>query len=79
MASFKQGSLKLATKVKATVVPVTIRNSFKVFEETGRIQKGQTVDFIVHEPIDTSLLDRKELSELSDRVEEIVRKGLEME
>lgn len=79
MASFKQGSLKLATKVKATVVPVTIRNSFKVFEETGRIQKGQRVDFIVHEPIDTSLLDRKELSELSDRVEEIVRKGLEME
>ena len=77
MAAFKQGSLKLATKVKATVVPVTIRNSFKVFEETGRIQKGQTIDFIVHEPIETSSMDRKELNELSDRVEEIVRKGLE--
>lgn len=77
MASFKPGSLKLATKAKATIVPVTIRNSFTVYEETGKIKKGRTIDFIAHEPIDTAALDRKELAELSDKIEAIIRSGLE--
>jgi hypothetical protein len=47
-----------------------------MFEETGVVKKGTKLDFIVHEPIDTSKLDRKELAELGERVEEIVRSGL---
>ena len=77
MSSFKHGSLKLATKAKATIVPITIKNSFKLYEETGRIRKGVTIDFIAHEPIDTSVMDRKELGELSDRIEKIIRGSLE--
>ncbi|MBR6528537.1 MAG: 1-acyl-sn-glycerol-3-phosphate acyltransferase [Firmicutes bacterium] len=76
MADFKPGALKLATKAKAVVVPVTIKDSYKMFEETGVVKKGTKLDFIVHEPIDTSKLDRKELAELGERVEEIVRSGL---
>ena len=76
MTEFKHGSLKLATKAKALIVPVTIRGTYKVFEQTGVITKGQKVDFIVHEPIDTSKLDRKEQSELAARLEQIVRSGL---
>ena len=76
MGEFKPGSLKLATKAKALIVPVTIRGTYKVFEQTGVITKGQKVDFIVHEPIDTSKLDRKEQSELAARLEQIVRSGL---
>lgn len=76
MASFKPGALKLATKAKAVIVPVTLRDTYKLFEETGVISKGRKIDFVVHEPIDTSKLDRKELAELGERVEEIVRSAL---
>lgn len=76
MAKFKPGALKLATKAKAVIVPVTIRNSYKVFEETGTATKNVKMDFIVHEPIDTSMLDRKELAVLSDRIEEIIRSAI---
>lgn len=76
MADFKPGALKLATKAKAVIVPVTLRDTYKLFEETGVIKKGRKIDFIVHEPIDTSKLDRKELAELGERVEKIVRSAL---
>ncbi len=79
MADFKPGALKLATKAKAVVVPVTLRNSYKVFEETGKAAKNVKMDFIVHEPIDTAKLDRKELASLGQRVEDIVRSGLEQD
>ena len=58
-------------------MPITIKNSFKLYEETGKIRKGVTIDFIAHEPIDTSVMDRKELGELSDRIEKIIRGSLE--
>ena len=77
MAPFKHGSLKLATKARSTIVPVTIQNSYKVYEETGRIKKGMTVDFTVHQPIDTAGMDRKELNDLPDRIEDIIRGGLD--
>ena len=76
MADFKPGALKLATKAKAVIVPVTLRDTYKLFEETGIVKKNRKIDFVVHEPIDTSKLDRKELAELGERVENIVRSGL---
>ncbi|MBR5516842.1 MAG: 1-acyl-sn-glycerol-3-phosphate acyltransferase [Firmicutes bacterium] len=76
MADFKPGALKLATKAKAVVVPVTIRDTYKLFEETGTVKKNRKIDFVVHQPIDTSKLDRKELAELGDTVEAIVRSAL---
>ena len=76
MADFKPGALKLATKAKAVIVPVTLRDTYKLFEETGTVKKNRKIDFVVHEPIDTSKLDRKELAELGERVESIVRSGL---
>ena len=76
MSDFKPGALKLATKAKAVVVPVTIRDTYKLFEEKGVVQKGRSIDFVVHEPIDTGKLDRKELAQLGETVEAIVRSGL---
>ena len=76
MAHFKPGALKLATKAKAVVVPVTIRETYKLFEEKGVIQKNKKIDFVVHKPIDTSTLDRKELASLGETVENIVASGL---
>ncbi len=76
MAAFKPGALKLATKAKAVVVPVTLRNTYKVFEEKGKAAKNISIDFVVHEPIDTASLDRKELAALGQTVEDIIRAGL---
>lgn len=76
MADFKPGSLKLATKAKAVIVPVTINKSYTVFEEKGKVTKNQTVDIKFHEHIDTSKLDRKEQAVLGEKLEETIRESL---
>ncbi|MCI8609954.1 MAG: 1-acyl-sn-glycerol-3-phosphate acyltransferase [Firmicutes bacterium] len=76
MAEFKPGSLKLATKARVPIIPITIDGSYHVFEERGAMTKGQTVDFMVHPAIDTASLDRKQLGDLPEQVEETIRQGL---
>ena len=75
MASFKRGSLRLATKPKVPVVPVTIDGTYKCYEESG-VLKGAKVRYIIHSPVETDGLDRKEAAELAERTEEIVRSRL---
>lgn len=74
---FKRGSLRLATKAEVPVVPVSLSGSWKVFEEKGYIQKGVTVKFCVHPPIETKGLSKKEGNELAEKVEAIVKEKLE--
>ncbi|MBR5229894.1 MAG: 1-acyl-sn-glycerol-3-phosphate acyltransferase [Firmicutes bacterium] len=76
MSDFKPGSLKLATKAKVPIVPVTINGTYRMYEETGIMTKGVHIDFVVHEPIDTAGLSRSELAELPERVETAIRTGL---
>ncbi len=76
MLEFKPGSLKLAVKAKVPIVPVTLKNSFKTFEEHGRI-KGAEVLITFHEPIDVNTLPREELSVLHTTVRNIINKPLE--
>lgn len=75
MAQFKKGSLKLATKPGVPVVPITIDGTYKVFEEKGVISPAK-VRFIVHPPIETKGMERKEANNLAETVEEIVRSRL---
>jgi len=77
MADFKPGSLKLATKAKVPVIPVTVNGTYHMFEETGTMTKGTHIDFMVHKPINTADLSRAELAALPEKVEAIVRSGLE--
>lgn len=76
MGEFKAGSFKLATKAKVPVVPVTIDGSYHMFEDRDIITSGAEVNMIIHPPIETADLDRKEASELHTRVENIIREGL---
>jgi 1-acyl-sn-glycerol-3-phosphate acyltransferase len=65
MGHFKPGSLKLAFRSHAVIVPLTIKNSYKVFEERGRIRPAD-VFLYIHPPLKTEGLsdqDQKELSE----------------
>ena len=76
MGEFKPGSLKLATKAKTVVVPLTINGSYKMYEEPGQITKNVTIEITVHKPVDTSQMDRKELAGLSEVLEETIKNAL---
>ena len=77
MAHFKSGSFKLATKAKVPILPITLNNSYKTFEEKGKFTGGVHMDVIIHPPIETKDLSRKEISELHGQVENIIRDSLE--
>ena len=76
MGEFKPGSLKLATKAKTVVVPLTINGSYKMYAEPGQITKNVTIEITVHKPVDTSQMDRKELAGLSEVLEETIKNAL---
>ena len=75
MGEFKKGAMKLATKPKVPIIPVSINDSWKCFEEEGRM-KGADIGIIVHPAIETKDLSKEEEKHLSDRVEEIIRSGV---
>lgn len=76
MKKIKPGSFKLATKALVPLIPVTINGSYKLYEETGYLTKGQTIDFVIHKPIDTAKLNRNQLKELPIDVENIIKNCL---
>ena len=76
LGEFHAGSFKLATKAKVPIVPVTINGTYKLYEETGVVQKHQSFDVTFHDPIDVAAMDRKEYAELPSKVREIIRSAL---
>ncbi|THB77187.1 MAG: 1-acyl-sn-glycerol-3-phosphate acyltransferase [Desulfobulbaceae bacterium] len=70
---FRPGSLKLATRSEAVIVPVTISGSYKLKELHKKFHPGQ-VDVTIHQPItpeDYQDLNSKDLSKrLSDTITE---------
>jgi 1-acyl-sn-glycerol-3-phosphate acyltransferase len=75
MASFKKGSLKLATMSGAMIVPMTISGTYHVYEEHNRIIPAD-VYLTIHPPIHTDNLTEEEKDGLSDRVEQIIKQAL---
>ncbi len=69
---FKAGSLKLATKARCPVLPVTISGTYRLYEETGNIRENQSFRVVIHPVMETAGLSRKELAELPKKVEEII-------
>ena len=75
MGEFKKGSLRVATKSGVPVIPITINGTWRIFEEKGYPQKAN-IDITIHKVIETKNLSKIEMSELSGKVEEIIRGGL---
>ncbi|SHF10819.1 lysophospholipid acyltransferase family protein [Clostridium fallax] len=72
---FKKGSLKLATKAKVPIVPVTIDGAYKAFEIDGKFKKANiTITF--SKPIFTENLSREEEIELPKIIENTIRTNL---
>ena len=75
MGPFKSGSLKLAVRAGATIVPVTLNDSFRIYEEAGRVRKAN-VKLIIHKPVDVTKEENKDSKALSDRLWAIINGGL---
>jgi len=74
MGEFKKGALKLATKAKVAVVPVSISGSYKLFDAP---QRDKRVKVIIHAPMETENLTKQEERCLSDRVFQVIKAGLQ--
>lgn len=76
MSDFKKGSLRLATKAKVPIVPITIQGSYKIMEANGGLIKPAEVSITISEPIYTDQLTKEEENGLSDRVYDIIQSHL---
>jgi 1-acyl-sn-glycerol-3-phosphate acyltransferase len=71
VGEFKPGSLKLATRAGAIIVPVTLVNTGSLFEKTGRF-KAETIRVIIHKPIPTESLSPEEKRGLTEKVRALI-------
>lgn len=71
MNSFKKGSMKLATKSRACIVPITIDGSYNVLE-VGRKVRGNKINMVIHKPIYLDTLSKEQELGLSEYVQNII-------
>ncbi len=72
VGDFKVGAVKLATKAKVKIVPVSTYGTFRAMEECNNKIKPATVRLHIHEPIDVVNLTKEEVDNLSDNVKNII-------
>lgn len=75
MADFKKGSLKLAIKSGAIVVPLTINGTYKLYEEDNHI-KSADVFLTIHPAIDTQACDDETRENLAAIVQKQIQSAL---
>lgn len=76
MREFKKGSLKLAYKSDAKIVPITLDGTYKVFEEHKMCHSFQKIRIVIHPAIDTTVLSKEEKADLNGKLWDIVNSGL---
>ncbi len=72
---FKAGSLKLATRVKAPIVPMSISNSYNVNPNDLKMKRG-IIKLVIHQPILADEYDDYSPQELNDLVEKTIKDGV---
>ncbi|MDD5603758.1 MAG: lysophospholipid acyltransferase family protein [Eubacteriales bacterium] len=77
LGEFKRGSLKLAIKAGAPVVPVTISCTHKVMTKNGRHIKPATLYMEIGEPIPTAGLSKQEEQQLPEKIHQIISGTME--
>lgn len=76
MGPFMKGAAKLATKPGVPIIPVSINGTYHMFEENG-VVTSTPIGVIVHKPIETAGLTRQEEKVLMDKIEQIIKDGVE--
>ena len=75
MLPFHKGSFKLATRSNATIVPVTIDGSYRVWEAHNRIEPAD-IRITIHPPVRTDSLDAEGKKQISDKVFLVIQSAL---
>ncbi|WP_026476104.1 lysophospholipid acyltransferase family protein [Alkaliphilus transvaalensis] len=75
ISPFKPGSLRMATKADALIVPITISGSYKIFEGNGNRIKPASVRIIVSPPVEPKDIDKS--SDLTVTVFNIIKDHLD--
>ncbi|MDR1587656.1 MAG: 1-acyl-sn-glycerol-3-phosphate acyltransferase [Treponema sp.] len=72
---FHSGSLKLATRALAPIVPVAIAGSYRVFEKTYRVEVAP-LKLVFGKPINTVDIPAADRKQLSNHVYAVIREAL---
>ncbi len=73
IGDLKAGSLKLATRAKAIIIPITIYNSHTLLEKRTGSSLINTIRLKIHEPVATAEMSDQELKELPSKVFATIR------
>ncbi len=76
IGEFKPGSLKMATKSKATIVPVTIKGAYNIMSRDSLAIKPSNVELVISKPIYIDDENEKDSKGLADKVRDIIYKEL---
>lgn len=76
LLEFKAGALKLATKPKVTIVPVSIDGSIKIMPKGTWGIRPSHVTVTLHEPIRAEAYEGLDTNELTDLITTIIKKGI---
>jgi len=74
---FKKGTFSMAQKFGVPIVPMSIVGSFQFFRTGHWMLHPAKITVYMHDTIDTAKVDRSELDELRQRVQEIVAEPVE--
>jgi len=74
---FKRGGFFLAVNSQTPIVPITIKGSFALMPRGSVFIKKGNVKVTFHKPVSINGYDRNNLTELSNKVESIIREGLD--
>ena len=75
LGDFRKGSLKLALKSDATIIPVSINGTFRLFEESNCIHGGP-MKIVIHKPIRPEDLTQERKVHLMEEIRDMVASGL---
>lgn len=76
IGEFKKGSMRLAIKSEAPIVPITVDGAYKVLEANNGRFKPAEVTLTIGKPIYTKGLNKEELDNLADTVRNIIASNL---
>lgn len=79
---FKNGAFKLAIEHQVPIVPITFKNNWELLQ-TGNIFSANgrpgIARAVLHTPIETTGMTLDDVAELSEKVRQVIEKGLDLE
>lgn len=78
MVRFKKGASQIALDTHLSILPITLNGPYEVLPIHKLFVKPHRIEMIIHEPIPTEGIEKthKEMQDLANRAQEVIRTGL---